>query len=466
MTYERPPAITPVTDKVAEFVRSLTYESLPQNAKNQMTIALIDYFRAGIAGLSMPWLEKVKAAFDDLGGAPISSVLYSDQRTDPIRAAYINGTITGSLDWDDTHVGAMLHPGVVVWPGVFALAEKVGATGEQMLAAAAAGYETDIRVGLGVQPGHFKRGFQATATCGVFGSAAAAAHILGLDKDGVRNALGIAGSYAGGVTQFFLSGSEVKRLHASKAAAAGVEAALIAAEGVSGPRDVLEGIQGFGKALGDGLDEDAVLDGLGDEYLLMGLQFKPHAASARVLSAIECAETIARGGVKPEDIETIEIGVPAVIVGRLTLKEYGTLQQAQMSAPYTTALTLVLASETPPPLILSVDTIGDHLGDARVIALVDRTTCVVDPEIDAGLTDEYAAGRVTVTLKDGLTVSETVMLPKGCWKRQMELDEIAERFKVVASPVVGENAAASWLAKAMQPDAVKSAAEFLTMRAK
>ena len=166
----------------------------------------------------------------------------------------MNGVIDGSLDWNDTHVGAMLHPGVVVWPAALAAAEMTAASGEQATAAVVAGYETVIALGLSVQPGHFHRGLQATATCGTFGAAVAAAKLFDLNVAGVRNALGIAASYASGIAQFYRSGSNVKRLHAGKAAAAGVEAALLARAGLGGPHDAIEGEQGFAHAFTDTFD--------------------------------------------------------------------------------------------------------------------------------------------------------------------------------------------------------------------
>src|SRR5690606_39164031 len=106
-----------------------------------------------------------------------------------------------------------------------------------------------IRIGMSVQPDHSLRGFQGTPTCGVFGAAIAAGRLLGLDADGLQNALGLAASYSSGLSQFFVSGSDVKRLHAGKAAAQGLEAALLAQAGLSGPPDAIEGAQGFGQAV-------------------------------------------------------------------------------------------------------------------------------------------------------------------------------------------------------------------------
>ena len=105
-------------------------------------------------------------------------MLFTSQMLNPQHATFMNVTFGSSFDGDDTHVGAMLHPGVAAWSAALATAEHVGASGPEVLAAVVAGYEVSIRIGLSVQPGHFQRGFQSTGTCDVFGTAAAAGRLL------------------------------------------------------------------------------------------------------------------------------------------------------------------------------------------------------------------------------------------------------------------------------------------------
>ena len=118
---------TSVTQELADFVAGLTLDTLPCDVREQVRLVLVDFFRAGIVGTNTSWGAKLRPVMLGLGGTPTSSILYSDERLDPVRAAYINAIIAGSLEWDDTHVGAMHHPGVCIWPSVLALAEKIGA---------------------------------------------------------------------------------------------------------------------------------------------------------------------------------------------------------------------------------------------------------------------------------------------------------------------------------------------------
>jgi len=458
-------AAFPATQRLAEFAATLRCADLPATVRAQMGVLLIDFFRVAAVGAGAPWVARLRSALAPLGGAPLAAVLYSDERTDPVRAAYLNGVIAGSLDWDDTHVGAMLHPGVVVWPAALAVGETTGADGQSITAAVAVGYETMIRVGLSVQPSHFRRGFQSTPTCGVFGAATAAAKLLDLGVEGTRDALGIAASYAGGTTQFFLSGSEVKRLHAGKAAAGGVEAALLARAGLTGPRDAIEGLQGFARALADNFDSGAIERGLGREFRIADLTLKPHAGSARLQAAVEAACELARQGIAPAQIKAVEVGIPAVIEGRLTNNDPLELQQAQMSVPFAVAMALVLTPGREWPPVLTLDDFEQSLNDTRVRGLSRRTVCVRDAEIELATTTEYVPARVTLQLADGARREHAVWLPPGSPERPLAADEISARFRAVVSPLVAPGTdLETWLGRARAPETLTSVKELLGLR--
>lgn len=433
-----------VTRLLAEFAADLSYQDLDAGLRNRLNGLLLDYFRAGLVGISAPWWTKLRNGLSGSMGSPVANIIYSNDRADPVRAAYINGVATGSLEWDDTHVGAMLHPGVVVWPAALAAGQMVGAPRSLVFAAAAAGYEAMIRIGLSVQPSHFQRGFQSTSTCGVFGAAVAAAKVLGLDAGGIRNAMGIAGSYAGGVTQFFLSGSEVKRLHAGKAAAAGVEAALFASAGLSGPPDIIEGRQGFAAALADAFEPDQILDGLGTRFTIMRLQLKVHALSARVLAAVEAAELLAAERVDPREISRIVIGLPQVVFGRLTNNQPRDLQQAQMSAPFGVAAALILAPERQGPFLLGIEECDAALKRSDIRALAAKAECETDPEVELASTDESVAGRVTIEMADGQRVSRIVARPLGSPERPMTTDALQDRFRALAQDRMSAEGITNW----------------------
>ena len=153
----------------------------------------------------------------------------------PTAAALINGTLAHSLDFDDTHAEASLHSSAPIVPAALAAAELSGSSGKDLIAAVVAGYEVQIRLSLALNPSdHYDRGFHPTATCGVFGAAAAAGKLFGMDAAGIQNAFGIALSQAAGSMEFLVDGAWTKRSHVGQAAQNGLICAAIAAEGFKG----------------------------------------------------------------------------------------------------------------------------------------------------------------------------------------------------------------------------------------
>src|SRR5690606_31132991 len=159
-------------------------------------------------------------------------------------------------------------------------------------------------------------------------------------------------SYASGLAQFFVSGSDVKRLHAGKASAGGVECALLAQAGLTGPPDAIEGAQGFGQAFSDSFDPAVIERDVGRHSRLTSISLKVHAGTVRLQAAIEAAETLSRQGVRMADIAEVEIGVPQLLIGKLTWNEPVDHQQAQMSAPFAVALAFARAPERPGLMVL------------------------------------------------------------------------------------------------------------------
>src|SRR5438876_9206637 len=171
-------AAHPPTKALAAFAADLDPAALPPEVRQKLGWLLLDYLRVCSIGARLPWSDWARGYIGLVGKAGASHVLFSADTLNPQHATFLNVAFGSSFDADDTHVGAMLHPGVAVWSAALATAEHVGATGREVLAAVVIGYETIIRIGLAMQPGHFRRGFQSTGTCDGFGTAAAGARLL------------------------------------------------------------------------------------------------------------------------------------------------------------------------------------------------------------------------------------------------------------------------------------------------
>src|SRR5262249_17108312 len=229
-----------------------------------------------------------------------------------------------------------------VWWAVLGAAEEVGQSGPQVLAAVVAGYETIIRIALSLQPGHFRRGFQSTGTCDVFGTAAAATRLIFRGRDAsrrIQEAIGLAGSHPSGVAQLYYSGSSAKRIQAAHPAPSGVAAAPLPQAGLTGPAATIPRSGGLSRAYADAWDPGIIESGLGEHFHLMDVLVKSHAAAARVAAAIDGMLALRQQhGFTADDIETIRLGIPRVIAGRLTNAHPVDLQAAQMCLPFSVAL--------------------------------------------------------------------------------------------------------------------------------
>jgi 2-methylcitrate dehydratase PrpD len=421
------------TWRFAEFAASLDYAALPETVREHLYVFLLDFLRVASLGQRMPWSAWAANLAREAGGSPRSTVLFSNDRTDPERATFVNTTYSGSIDADDVHVGAMLHPGCIVISAALAIGEARGLSGDKILAAIAAGYENMIRIGLAIQPSHFRRGFQSTATCGGFGAATAAACLLFTGKDRatrIAETLGLVASFSGGLTQFYHSGSTVKRIHAAHAAGEGVHAALLAQAGFSGPTDILEGKDGFARAYADGHDFEKGLAGIGAAWRLLETAIKPHASSARVLSAIEAAAALCQQHqLTMADINTIRVGIPKIIQGRLTTNAPADIQAAQMSLPFCMAMVLARGKDLPAGFTLNVDDFEVALADPQVMAISRRVECVLDPDAERVSTEQSVGAKVALTLQSGKTVERFIEAPKGSASRPFAVDDHVARFE-------------------------------------
>jgi 2-methylcitrate dehydratase PrpD len=424
------------TRALAEFTATLDPKTLPDDVRRKLGFLLLDFLRVTSFGARLPWSDWARRYIGIVGRAGASHVLFSTETLNPQHATFLNVSFGSSYDADDTHVGAMLHPGVAVWSAALATAEHVGASGSEMLAAVVAGYETIIRIGLSMQPGHFRRGFQSTGTCDVFGTAAAAGRLLfrgqGFDdKDAERKiteAIGLAGSYPSGVAQFYYSGSSGKRIQAAHSAQCGVAAALLTQSGFSGPPDILEGAGGFARAYGDGWNASMIESGLGRRFHLMDVLTKSHAAAARVAAGIDGMLALRlQHGFGANDIASIALGIPRIIEGRLTNKHPVDLQAAQMSLPFSVAVAAQVPLTDHSPDLTVID-FEAGLSDAAVHGLEQRTTIALDDEVEAASNDLSTAARVSVTLNDGRALAMLVPAPKGSPTKPFTDAEQEERF--------------------------------------
>jgi len=424
------PVIEGTTAQLAEWAASFRLQDAPDEVVQRIKALVLDLLRVCAVGARLPWSRAARKVQLELGGRGESSILLSGERLDPARAAFVNGAYAHACDLDDTHVGSMHHPGASVLPAVLAIAERDDLDGRTVLEAAICGYEASLRIGLATQPAMFQRGFMATPTCGTLGAALAVAKLLKFNAQDMAGALGAASSYAGGLAQFYHSGSFIKRINGGRGAESGVMAALLTKEGIWGPRDILEGESGFFRAYAEKFDPLKVTGDLGRGFRLMEVSTKAHAGAGRLQATVDAGLALgAEHKLAPEQIADVEVGIPKVVAGKLTHADPPDLQSAQLSIPFSLAMALALGHTRGPQAGIRRNDYETALKSPAVCALSTRVRCVVDAEIEAGTNTEEVPSRVTIRLADGRSLIARVEHPRGSLHRRMTWDELSALFR-------------------------------------
>jgi 2-methylcitrate dehydratase PrpD len=365
-----------------------------------------------------------------LGGPPEATLLGRGLKIGAPAAALATGTLVHALDFDDTHAGGLVHATAVVLPALLAVGEQVGADADEALVAAVIGFETVCRIA-GAAPHAFHgRGLHATMACGVVSSALVSARLLGLEQATTVNALGIAGSSAGGLLEFLATGSSTKQLHPGLASQAGILAARLAAAGADGPDSVLEGDRGLYAALADGHADAALVTAeLGTRWETTGITLKPYPACQLMHAALDAGRQVLP--LDPADIREIAVEVhpdSAAIVCTPDKVDPRTAYDAKFSLPWSLAALLTDGAVT-------VGTYEpDSLGRSDVRALATRVRV---SEVSGAMVAADAPSRVTISLADGRTLDGRVDRSAGA----------AMDAKLAAN--VGSAAAATELAAAV-----------------
>jgi 2-methylcitrate dehydratase PrpD len=437
-----------LAQRLADFASDTSFERLPPEVVHSVELRLLDTLGICLAARSFGLADGVAAMVDCWGGREEADLIGGGTRCPAPQAALVNGTLAHSLDFDDTHLPSVLHPSASIVPAVLAMAEAQGRSGPDALAAAAVGIEVTVRTGMGgylVEAGNvfFERGWHATSICGTLGAAVAGARLLGLDADGVCNALGIAVSFGGGVIEANRAGGTVKRLHCGWAAHAGLTAALLARNGFSGPPTALEGRFGFYQAfLGGKFDASAVVDGLGERWEVPGIYFKPYPANHYTHAGIDAALAIRRRLDSVDAIEKIELGTAAAALRTIGEPRSEKIcprsgYHAQFSGPFTVAAALLGGGG----LGVYFDDFTDtRASDPRVLALAEKVETFVDPECDRVFPREFPAV-LRVHLVDGRVEEERVMHNRGGPANPLSDAELQHKFALNAALSVSPQAA-------------------------
>lgn len=421
-------------ETIADYAVHERNRLLPAEVIHHAKRALIDWFAALIpGGVLAPATLLQRALREDLGRG--QALLYPAGTRATLRtAALINGTASHVIEFDDIFRDGIIHPGSPVIAAALAAAQQENRNGEILLRAIVAGYEVSTRIAVVVNPAHYQF-WHTTGTVGTVGAAAAVGVILNLDAQQMAHALATSVTLAAGLQQAFRSDAMSKPLHAGHAAEAGALAALAAAEGVTGAKDVLEGDAGFGAAMSRNCDWPRALDGLGEQYNITQMTLKNHGCCGHTFASVDAILALRnRHRPDPSQIRCIRVATYRTALDVTGNSAPATAFEARFSTPYCVASALVHGS-------LRLDAFErERLGEALVRDLMTRVELAVDPALDAAFPGKRAA-KVTIEMIDGAAFEYFQPTRKGDPDDPLSDAELEGKFMELAGAGIGETAA-------------------------
>lgn len=415
----------------AQNFKNIQFEDLPANVVEITKLQVLDYFAVALGGTSQAGVKELVELAVDWGGAPQSHILVYGHKLPVPNAAQINATIAHTLDFDDVHETAIMHPGVVAIPTALTLAEYLGGiSGKEFITAVALGTDFICRLGLATRPGEsiIPYGWHQTSLYGYITAAAVAGRLLGLSEEEIVNAIGIAYHQSAGNAQCVKDGALTKRLGPGFAVKAGITSALMAQKGITGARNVLEGDAGFYKVYHDNkYSREALVGELGARFEGKDVTIKPYPCCRGIHPFVDATlKIVNEHQVAAENVDKIKLwcgpGTLNLLCAPIEIKTRPrNFVDSQFSAPWGVAAVIARGraglDEFTPAAIQS----RDLLEMAGKIEPVE-----VDPSFEGA---ELEPGRVSITMKDGSVYTEQVDLPLGTPTNPLTFADCETKFR-------------------------------------
>ena len=412
------------THALAEFLAGLRYEDLPTSVVEYTEELFLDWLGSALASQNRHPIPLFQRYAQRMGPATGKSrVLVDGTSTSAYFAALVNGASSHLVEQDDLHNSSVLHPATVVFPAALAAAQELGKSGRELILASVAGYEAGIRIGEFLGRSHY-RIFHTTATVGTLAAAVAVGKLLELDSRQFVNCLGSAGTQAAGLWEFLRDAADSKQLHTAKAAADGLLAAYLTADGLTGAQNILEGEQGMAAGMSSDADPSRLVDGLGTRWALCETSYKFHASCRHTHPAADALlGLMQREGLKHGDIArvTTRVHQGAIdVLGRVVVPQ--TVHQAKFSMGTVLGLIAVHGKAG------LVEFEEFSLSDAKVSAFREKVSMQLDAEVDGAYPRRWL-GRVDVLTTDGRQLHGAIDEPKGDPGNGLSRAELEDKFR-------------------------------------
>ncbi|WP_136476126.1 MmgE/PrpD family protein [Pseudomonas sp. DG56-2] len=412
------------TCELAAFLARLSYADLPDAVLARTEDLFLDWLGSALASQGahpIPLFERYAAKMGPTSGP--ATILVSGQRSSAYFAALVNAASSHLVEQDDLHNSSVLHPATVVFPAVLAAAQDLGKSGQALLLAAVAGYEAGIRIGEFLGRSHY-RIFHTTATVGTLAAAVAVGKLMEFDQEAFINLLGSAGTQAAGLWAFLRDAADSKQLHTAKAAADGLLAAYLTADGLTGARDILEGEQGMAAGMSSDARPACLSDRLGSRWALLETSFKFHASCRHTHPAADALLLLMqREGLTHQHIARVVTRVhqgAIDVLGRVSVPQ--TVHQAKFSMGTVLGLLAVHGKAG----LTEFDELA--LTDSAVAALRDKVSMELDAEVDSAYPQRWL-GRVEVQTTDGRVLRAAIDSPKGDPDNTLSREALEDKFR-------------------------------------
>jgi len=413
--------------ELAAFAAALHFDRIPAPVLRRTEDLFLDWTGSALAGKSARAVQAIEAYARSMGPADgAAEVLITRRLTSPHFAAMVNAAASHVVEQDDVHNGSVFHPAAVVFPPALAVAQSIGASGREFLAAVVAGYEVGIRVGEFLGRSHY-RIFHTTATAGTLAAATATGRLLRLDASQMLHAFGSAGTQAAGLWEFLRDAADSKQLHCAHAASTGLASAYLARDGFTGARQILEGAQGLAAGMSSDADPSRLTAGLGSRWATVETSFKYHASCRHTHPSADALLLLMREHrLKPDDIAAVvaQVHQGAIdVLGRVVVPS--TVHQAKFSMG--TVLALVARHG-----YAGLDEFDRHFLAPDVAALRDKVSMELDTEVDGAYPQRWI-GKVTVRTRDGRMLQARVDQPKGDPGNTLSRPELEDKARRLAA---------------------------------
>jgi 2-methylcitrate dehydratase PrpD len=429
---------TPLSTALASWAASVTFEDLPQDIVAATKLRVLDVIGLALAGAETAFGRSVRAASLAISAPGPCRILGYGDRVGVTTAAFANGAFSQALEFDDTHNESIVHMSSPAVSAALASADYMPVSGRDLITAIAIGNEISCRVG-SVSSGELhRRGFHPTGLFATFGAAYLAGKLLGLNPEALARAAGIAGSFASGLLECWVDGTQTKFLHPGWSAQSGITAALLARSGVTGPAQVFEGRWGlFASHVQDPnahRDFARITDRLGEHWESRNSSFKPFPAAHVIHPYISAVLRLkSKHGIRPQDVERIECPVTAFIVGIVcepTEEKFAPASDShgRVSLQYSLAEALYQGA-------LGKSAYGaESLKNPEILALARRVQYHVDPDYPG---PGRFKGAVKIVLKDDRTFEEVEEYNRGSAENPMTQEELRAKFEDNAGGFLG-----------------------------